>query len=165
MAEPFLAEIRMFGFNFPPRGYALCDGQILPIDQNQSLFSLLGNTFGGDGRTSFGLPELRGRTPVHVGTGFSWGARDGEEAHQLAIDEMPGHTHEVNASTDTATANSPAGNLPATSTFNVYGSASGLGNANTATVADTGGTPHNNMQPFLVINFCIALSGTFPPRN
>src|SRR3954451_23249810 len=112
MAEPFLSEIRIMSFVFPPKGWALCDGQLLPINQNQALFSLLGTTFGGDGRVNFGLPDLRGRTPIHVGSGHSLGERGGGQAHTLSIAEMPTHTHVVNGTTAqaSATTNDP---LPA----------------------------------------------------
>ena len=116
MAEPFLAEIKIVGFNFAPRGWAFCDGQILPINQNQALFSLLGTTYGGDGRTSFALPGLRGRTPIHVGNGHSQGQKSGEEGHPLTINEMPQHDHVLNASSNDATAAVPAGNVLARST-------------------------------------------------
>jgi len=173
MSEPFLAEVRVFGFNFPPRGWALCDGQILPINQNQSLFSLLGTTYGGDGRTSFALPDLRGRTPLHVGDSSTPGAvshnlgqRSGEEAHMLTSSEMPGHGHSVAANAASATSDEPQGNLPARSSFDAYRSSSTLGSFASETVANTGGgTSHDNMQPWLAVNFCIALQGLFPSRN
>lgn len=176
MSEPFLAEVRMVGFNFAPRGWAFCDGQILPINQNQSLYSLLGTTYGGDGRTSFALPDLRGRTPIHVGRSdggpdHPLGQKSGEETHTLSAAEMPQHTHTLHATTDTANQASPSGNLPAqvAATLDaIYGSAGdSLGvNLSSASVANTGGSQgHDNMQPFLAVNFCIALQGLFPSRN
>lgn len=169
MTEPYLAEVRMFGFNFPPRGWAQCDGQTLSIDQNQALYSLLGTAYGGDGRTVFNLPDLRGRAPAHVGDGNSLGAKLGAEAHTLSEAEAPAHTHNVRASSDSATAIAPAGNLASTVVpgFNVYGPAANLvsGHAGSVVDASGGGQSHNNMQPYLAVNFCIAISGTFPPRN
>ena len=115
MSEPFLAEIRIVGFNFAPRGWAFCDGQILPINQNQSLYSLLGTTYGGDGRTSFALPDLRGRTPIHVGSsnGYSHllGQKSGEDTHTLAISEMPGHDHALQATSANGDSPIPTNNL------------------------------------------------------
>jgi microcystin-dependent protein len=173
MSEPFLAEIRVFGFNFAPRGWAFCDGQILPINQNQSLFSLLGTTYGGDGRTSFGLPDLRGRTPLHVGDSSTPGSVDhnlgnksGEESHTLTPSEMPSHDHSVAANTASATSDEAQGNLPARPGIDVYRSPSALGSFAPETVSHAGGgTRHQNMQPWLAINFCIALQGLFPSRN
>lgn len=166
MSEPFLAEIRIVGFNFAPRGWAFCDGQILPINQNQSLYSLLGTTYGGDGRTSFALPDMRGRTPIHVGNGHTQGQKSGEETHTLAVAEMPSHTHTAHGTSADATTTTPTDNLLATSAGQ-YGAADG----NTLTMASDnianagGGQAHNNMQPFLALNFCIALQGLFPSRN
>src|ERR671925_2436197 len=111
MAEPFLSEIRITSFNFAPKGWALCNGQLLPINQNQALFSLLGTTFGGDGRVNFALPDLRGRTPLHVGNGHTLGERGGEQAHTLSIAELPEHAHVVNANSSPATANTPSATL------------------------------------------------------
>src|SRR5687767_12798847 len=130
MAEPFLSEIRIMSFVFAPKGWALCNGQLLPINQNQALFSLLGTTFGGDGRVNFALPDLRGRTPIHVGSGHILGEKGGQQAHTLSIAELPTHTHVWNVSTDAADANVPGGNLPGAvdgTTFgNAYASASAL---------------------------------------
>ncbi|MDH3451998.1 MAG: tail fiber protein [Gammaproteobacteria bacterium] len=166
MSEPFLAEIRMFGFDFPPRGWAFCDGQILPINQNQSLFSLLGTTYGGDGRTSFALPDLRGRTPIHVGSGFNLGLRSGQDQVVLSFQEIPNHTHTLNVSTANAAANTPTGNLYARSATPLYHARSSTVNMRTDTVANSGGGQgHENMQPFLAVRFCIAIQGLFPSRN
>lgn len=165
MSEPFLAEIRIFGFNFAPRGWAMCDGQILPINQNQSLYSLLGTIYGGDGRTSFALPDLRGRVPIHVGNGYSEGQKGGEEAHTLSVNEIPGHTHTIQASTDASTAQDPTNNVLAKS-GQIYKQSSNLVDMVSGTMANAGGgQAHENMQPFLALNFCIALQGLFPSRN
>src|SRR5882672_1930207 len=111
MAEPFLSEIRMMSFVFPPKGWALCNGQLLPINQNQALFSLLGTTYGGDGRVNFGLPDLQGRIPIHMGQGHTLGERGGEQSHTVSISEMPTHTHTVNATSSTGTLNNPSANV------------------------------------------------------
>ena len=166
MSEPFLAEVRIVGFNFAPRGWAFCDGQILPINQNQSLYSLLGTTYGGDGRTSFALPDMRGRVPMHVGNGHREGQKSGEETHTLAANEMPNHDHVLHGTNNAdALSDQPDGNLFARAAGNVYGPA-GASVALKASVANTGGgQAHNNMQPYLAVNFCIALQGLFPSRN
>ena len=170
VSEPFLAEVKMVGFNFAPRGWAFCDGQILPINQNQSLYSLLGTTYGGDGRTSFALPDLRSRTPVHPGSGINQGQKGGEESHTLSAAEMPQHTH--SSSVNSATGNqgsdtSPTGNVMASQARRespIYAQPANL--TSLSPVANTGGgQSHENMQPFLAVNFCIALQGLFPSRN
>lgn len=170
MAEPFLSEIRMMSFSFPPKGWALCDGQLLPINQNQALFSLLGTTYGGDGRVNFALPDLRTRTPIHMGDGHTLGERGGEQAHTLSIAELPTHTHVASASSSTANApvpnNAGTGLVLANSPDNLYGPPANLVALNTGTVANTGGSQaHLNMQPFLTLSFCIALQGIFPSPN
>jgi len=167
MSEPFLAEIRMVGFNFAPRGWAFCDGQILPINQNQSLYSLLGTTYGGDGRTSFALPDLRGRTPMSVGDRFNQGQKGGEETHTVTNAEMPSHTHTAQASSLVTDTPLSAGKLLAdTAPAELYASPENLTPMKSGTVANVGGgQSHNNMQPYLVVNFCIALQGLFPSRN
>lgn len=162
MAEPFLSEIRMMSFVFAPKGWALCNGQLLPINQNQGLFSLLGTTFGGDGRVNFGLPDLRARTPIHVGNGHTLGERAGEQAHTLTVPEMAAHTHVVQAS-----GNNGDTVLPTDNVFGVvaglYGSPTNATTLAPATVTNVGGSQaHLNMQPFLTISFCIALQGIFP---
>lgn len=165
MAEPFLSEVRLMSFGFAPKGWALCDGQLLPINQNQALFSLLGTTFGGDGRVNFALPDLRGRTPIHVGSGHTLGERGGEQAHTLSIAELPEHVHVWNANGAAATTNSPTSALLlAQSTGdNAWGPASNLVAMNPGTITNTGGSQaHLNMQPFLTLSFCIALQGIFP---
>jgi microcystin-dependent protein len=164
MAEPFLGEIRVFSFNFAPRGWALCNGQLLPINQNQALFSLLGTTFGGDGRVNFALPDLRGNVPIHVGNGHGLGDRGGEQAHTLSIGELPEHRHTVNATTVGASTNVPANTLlPAQSTSaNLYASAPSIPML-PAGLSNIGGSQaHLNMQPFLTLSCCIALQGIFP---
>jgi len=161
MAEPFLAEIRLMSFVFAPRGWALCNGQLLPINQNQGLFSLLGTRFGGDGKVNFALPDLRGRTPIHVGSGHTLGERGGELAHTLSIAEIPQHTHVLNASASPGNTKSPAGSVMARSLEQPYGPASGL--EASPVVTNIGGSQaHLNMQPFLTLSFCIALQGIFP---
>ena len=165
MSEPFLAEIRMVGFNFAPRGWAFCDGQIMPINQNQALYSLLGTTYGGDGRTSFGLPDLRGRTPMHVGAGHGQGQKSGAEKVTLAAAQMIQHTHQAKASNDNASVTAPANNALGRA-LNAYASPGTLVQLRAGTVANTGGgQEHENMQPYLTVSFCIALKGLFPSRN
>ena len=170
MSEPFLAEVKIVAFNFAPRGWAFCDGQILPINQNQSLYALLGTTFGGDGRTSFGLPDLRGRAPLHPDVSGPTGRQAGTETNSLTVAEVPSqtHSHAVMASSATQNAATPATNLLATTGGRrpvvPYGDGSSNITAMTAT-ENTGGQPVNNMQPFLTLNFCISLQGLFPSRN
>jgi microcystin-dependent protein len=165
MAEPFLGEVRLMSFEFAPKGWALCNGQLLPINQNQALFSLLGTTFGGDGRVNFALPDLRGRTPIHVGSGHTLGERGGEQAHTLSIAELPEHTHVFAASQGNANQPTPGNSMFGTSN-NMYAAASNLTAIHPQTITNTGGSQaHLNMQPFLTINFCIALQGIFPSPN
>lgn len=165
MSEPFLAEIKMVGFNFAPRNWAFCDGQILPISQNQSLYSLIGTIYGGDGRTNFALPDLRGRTPIHFNSNHPQGSKAGEDAHSLSVSELPQHNHVVQGTSNTASETAPSNTrLSASNTSNPYsGSQTGaMGNM----VGNTGSSSaHENMQPTLVLNFCIALQGLYPSRN
>jgi len=162
MAEPFLSEIRIMSFVFPPKGWALCDGQLLPINQNQALFSLLGTTFGGDGRVNFALPDLRGRVPIHVGSGHTLGERGGEQAHTLSIAEIPTHTHTLLASNNAGTGANPANGV-LSQALNVYNTPISLTALSPASVTNVGGSQaHLNMQPFLTLSFCIALQGIFP---
>ncbi|MGK7909049.1 MAG: phage tail protein [Synechococcus sp.] len=171
MTEPYLGEIRMFGFNFAPRGWAQCNGETLPISQNQSLYSILGTTYGGDGRTSFALPDLRGRVPIHKSSTYPLGTKSGVESITMTEAQMPAHTHTMRGTSDAALSsdnggNDPTGRVLATSTTPIYTSAANLTSLNAITIGtNTGGQPIDNIQPFLTIEFCIALSGTFPPRN
>src|SRR3954466_12257328 len=167
MAEPFLSEIRMMSFAFAPKGWTLCDGQLLPINQNQALFSLLGTTFGGDGRVNFGLPDLRSRTPIHVGSGHTLGERGGEQAHTLSIAEIPTHTHVASGVNLAASTSDPTTALlsqPSQALGLVYLSPpTSLGAMNPQSIGNVGGSQaHLNMQPFLTLSFCIALQGIFP---
>ena len=180
MSEPFLAEIRIFGFGYSISGWAKCDGQLLPINQNQALFSLLGTTYGGNGQTNFALPDLRGRVPVHRtnSNAFTLGQRAGEEAHTITQSEMPAHTHIMNASSSNGNTPVPfannQGNLLAASvsaadpptSIPVYGPPAGLTTLNAGSVTNVGGSQaHTNMQPYLTLNFLIALQGIFPSPN
>ncbi len=165
MAEPFLSEIRIMSFNFAPKGWAMCNGQLMPINQNQALFSLLGTTFGGDGRVNFALPDLRGNVPIHEGQGFTLGQKGGEQAHTVTMSEMPLHAHFVSASPTNADVPVPTNNFFAAAN-NAYTPAANLNTLAPATVSNVGGSQaHLNMQPFLVLTFCIALQGIFPSPN
>jgi microcystin-dependent protein len=165
MSEPFMGEIKLISFNFAPKGFALCDGQLLPINQNQALFSLMGTTYGGDGRVNFGLPDLRGRVPMHTGNGHNLGERAGEEAHTLIQSEMPQHVHFVQASSS-ATSGAPSGGVPARSPRQAYAAATDLVAMAPATIGATGGSqPHTNLSPYLTLTFVVALQGIFPSRN
>ena len=166
MAEPFLSEIRIMSFVFAPKGWALANGQLLPINQNQALFALLGTTFGGDGRVNFALPDIRGRTPIHVGSGHTLGEKGGEQAHTLSQSEMTQHIHMAQVSTlDSGGNDSPAGRVPGGAN-NMWHTPASPTAMNPGTVANTGGSQaHLNMQPFLTLSFCIALQGIFPSPN
>lgn len=165
MTEPFLAEIRIMSFSYPPKGWAKCDGQLLPINQNQALYSLLGTTFGGDGRVNFALPDLRARSPFHVGGGHTLGERGGEQAHTLSIAELPTHTHALSATSANGATPIPT-NAVLAAANNVYAAPSALTGLQPASVSKAGGSQaHLNMPPFLTLNFCIALQGIFPSPN
>ena len=168
MSEPFLGEIKIISWNFPPKGWTFCNGQLLPINQNQALFSILGTTYGGDGRQTFGLPNLQGRTPIHVGNGHSLGERGGETAHTLSISELPQHPHAASATTAVATTPTPSSSvmLAQSTAAPLYGAATNLTSMDATAIAAVGGSqPHENMSPYLVLNFIIALQGIFPSQN
>lgn len=164
MAEPFLSEIRIMSFGFPPKGWALCNGQLLPINQNQALFSLLGTTYGGNGQTNFALPDLRGRVPIHVGSGHVLGERAGQESHTLTQQEFPQHTHFVKVVNANANAG-PAGDFFASANA-LYQPAPGNTTLAPSTITNVGGSqPHTNQQPFLTLSFAIALVGIYPSQT
>ena len=173
MSNPFVAEIRIFGFNFAPRGWAFCDGQLFPISQNTALFSLLGTTYGGDGKSNFALPNLQGCAPMHPGQGpglslHDLGETGGSETVSLLESETPSHTHSIMAQNNPGNVKlpSPQVALSRAAGENVYGPAQNLVAMSDQTLAPAGGDqPHNNMQPYLTLNFCIALQGVFPPRG
>jgi microcystin-dependent protein len=171
MAEPFLAEIRIMSFVFAPKGWALCDGQLLPINQNQPLFALLGTTFGGDGRVNFALPDLRSRASIHMGSGHTLGERGGEQAHTLSISEIPTHTHTMSATNaqpavGAGTTPGPTVILAKTRASFLYSSPNSLTAQPANALSNVGGSQaHLNMQPFLVLSFCIALQGIFPSQT
>jgi len=166
MAEPFLSEIRIMSFGFPPKGWALCDGQLLPINQNQALFSLLGTTYGGDGRVNFGLPNLQGRVPIHMGSGHTLGERGGEQGHTLSISEIPTHTHTMSGTNATANPQPVPVNAYLAPTASMYSGPTNLTSLNAGSIPLVGGSQaHLNMQPFLVLNLSIALQGIFPSQT
>jgi microcystin-dependent protein len=181
MGNPYTSEIRLMSFNFAPEGWAMCNGQLLPINQNQALFSLLGTTYGGNGQTNFALPDLRGRVPMHmneISGGHTQGERAGEQAHTVTINELPTHTHLASAKNVTGNTNAPSASVvlaPAvavqqnqsTVPVNMYSTNTPLDlTLNAAAVSNVGGSqPHENRQPYLALNFCIALQGIFPDRS
>jgi microcystin-dependent protein len=166
MSEPFLSEIKIVSFNFAPKGWALCNGQSLPINQNQALFALLGTTYGGNGQTTFNLPNLRGRTPVHEGNGHTLGEAAGSTAVTINIQQLPTHLHLVNATNTAAAGDDASNNIYAQAGLNAYAAFAALVPMGAQAVGNTGGNqPHNNMMPYLVLNFIIALQGIFPSQN
>jgi len=172
MAEPFLSEIRIFSFNFAPKGWALCNGQSLPISQNQALFSLLGTTYGGNGQTTFNLPNLRGRAPISFGSGFTLGEAAGSSSVTLNIQQLPTHPHTLNSNmciggnVINAALGDPTSNYWANNGKNQYATNTFDSVMHPTAVTNVGGSqPHNNMQPYLVLNFCIALQGIFPSQT
>ena len=165
MAEPFLSEIRIFSFNFPPKGWAFCNGQLLPINQNQALFSLLGTTYGGNGQTNFALPNLQGQVPIHEGNGHSLGEKAGSSSVTVNIQQLPTHMHGLNASPVNADIPTGSNNWFGAAN-NAYTTPAAFTTLAPSTVTSVGGSqPHNNMMPYLVLNFCIALQGIFPSQN
>jgi microcystin-dependent protein len=164
MSDGFMGEIRIMSFSFPPKGWALCNGQLLPINQNQALFSLLGTRYGGDGRVNFALPDLRGRIPLHWGGSYQAGDRAGEYSHTVTISELPQHTHFATAMSSDGTTPVPATNaLAASGAVQVYGPAAALTSLHPGSLSNVGGSqPHQNMQPYLTLSFCIFLVGIFP---
>jgi microcystin-dependent protein len=165
MGTPYLSEIRIVSFNFAPRGWALCNGQTLPIAQNQALFSLMGTTYGGNGTTTFQLPNLQARMPVHQGNGFVQGNAAGESSHTLTVPEMPAHNHPAQGVSTTASSNSATGNTWGASVQNPYSTSANTSLSPAALGSAGGSQPHNNMPPYLTFNFVIALQGIFPSRN
>ncbi len=166
MSEPFLGEIRLFSFGGVPRGWMRCDGQVLQINTHQALYSLVGANYGGNGVTTFALPDLRGRVPVHVGNGVTLGQKAGEEVHTLTINEMPAHTHVVNGSLENATLRAATGHVWGASFEDIYEGAQPNTQMNIQALATMGNSqPHQNMQPFSVANYCIAIAGSYPTRN
>jgi microcystin-dependent protein len=165
MSEPFLGELKLQPWTYAPRGWALCNGQLLPINQNQPLFALLGTTYGGNGQTNFALPDLRGRVPIHIGGGFSQGQSFGEAAHTVTASEMPAHSHLIMANSATATDPIPA-NESLASSNNLYAPFGALTTISPGTIATVGGSqPHENRQPYIALNWMIALQGIFPSQN
>ena len=170
MSEPYMSEIRMVAFNFAPRNWVQCDGAVLPIDQHQSLYSLLGTTYGGDGRTSFALPDLRGRTPIHAhsSSGYTLGAKGGENTHALTAAEIPSHTHALKGTTATHNTGEPSSaTLMGEGQNNSWAApdSSKTVTMDSRSLSSVGGTGHQNMQPYLGVNFVIAVTGIFPSRN
>lgn len=166
MADPFLGEIKIVGFNYAPRNWAECNGQFLPINQNQALFSLFGTMYGGNGQTTFALPDFRGRVPIHIGNGFVQGQASGQETHTVTQQEMPAHTHLPQATSSQSTTNLPTGNLLASINAPQYNAVTQQTTLGPSTVTNVGGSqPHENRQPYLVLNFIVCLIGIFPSQN
>ncbi|OBZ15961.1 MULTISPECIES: phage tail protein [Bacillales] len=167
MAESFIGDIRLFGFGFTPKNWAACEGQLLPINQNQALFSILGTTYGGNGTTTFALPDLRGRAPVHIGNGINLGGKAGEAAHTLTYSEMPAHNHIAQGTEKTASEYSPIGHAWAVPGVNSgsYATTPNTTMSPNALSTAGGSQPHSNMQPYLAMNYCICTNGIFPSRN
>jgi len=169
MAQPYVGEIRMFAGNFAPAGWMFCEGQLLPISENETLFNLIGTTYGGDGQTTFGLPDLRGRLPIHQGNSFTLGQSGGEETVTLTVPQMPAHTHAFLATTSPASSPSPVNQVPGISqaaTITPYGSDNPRVPLSPASVSTVGGSqPHNNFQPYLCVDFIISLFGIFPSQT
>ena len=166
MSEPFLSEIKLVSFNFPPKGWALCNGQLLPINQNQALFALLGTTYGGHGQTNFALPNVRGRVPIHMGNGHTLGEAAGSTSVTVNIQQLPTHMHTVQVNSTTANSSANPINNFLGNANNMYAGVQNLTTMNPGTITSVGGSqPHNNMMPYLTLNFIIALQGIFPSRN
>lgn len=165
MGTPYLAEIRIVSFNFPPKGWAFCNGQLLPINQNQALFSILGTTYGGNGQTTFALPNFQGRVPVHSGDGINLGESSGETAHTLTVLEMPSHTHAPQANSGPANSGTPVNSTWGANSSQPYAATADVTLKTGALNSIGGGQPHQNLQPYLVLNFIIALQGIFPSQN
>lgn len=166
MSEPFLSEIKVVSFNFPPKGWALCNGQFLPINQNQALFALLGTTYGGNGQTTFALPNLRGRTPIHMGNGHTLGEAAGSTAVTVNIQQLPTHVHPLQASGNSNGTSADPTNGVFAPVNSGYVAPQALTTLSPQSVTSVGGSqPHNNMMPYLVLNFIIALQGIFPSQN
>jgi microcystin-dependent protein len=167
MSEPFLGEIKIISWNYPPKGWAFCSGQFLPINQNQALFSLLGTMYGGNGQTTFALPDFRGKIPMHMGSGHTQGETAGQYAHTVTISEMPAHTHFLQGTNNIGTEQNPGSTvILSKSVANSFGPGTNLVTMNPGSISNVGGSqPHENKQPFLVLNFIIALQGIFPSQN
>lgn len=165
MSEPFLGEIRAFSFGFVPRGWARCDGSLLSIASNQALFSIIGTMFGGNGTTTFALPNLQGRVPVHPGDEILYGAQGGESQHVLTISEIPPHTHRARSSNQPASSQTAENHVWARAAVPIYNGSADVMMSSQALSPSGGGHAHNNMQPYLVTNYCIATAGIYPPRD
>jgi microcystin-dependent protein len=167
MAEPFMGELRLASFNFPPKGWAQADGQFLPINQNQPLFALFGTTYGGNGQTTFALPNMRGRCAIHTGNGFTLGQAGGETAHTLSLSELPQHLHPAMTAQVTPTTDVPASTVVlSNASIEIYRSPTTLSAMDPGVISSVGGSQaHENMQPYTVVNFIVALQGIFPSQN
>lgn len=167
MAQPYVGEIRMFAGNFAPAGWMFCEGQLLPISENETLFNLIGTTYGGDGQSTFALPDLRGRVPIHMGNGFILAETGGVEEVTLTTSQIPSHTHAFLGTLDQGSQPGPVGFVPAASNVvSIYSATPPVNNMSTQMIASDGGSqPHNNFQPYLCVDFIISLFGIFPPPS